>query len=138
MTTPIYDVIPRCLTTVQNSVHSMPSISSLIGSSPPLPPQVERGVLRGSSVKLKFYIFYGPLFYIGEESFLQYLDHSGGREGKRCEFSLGVLPPPLRVPWLRVFYIILYKVIRHSLTHTHTHIHTHTHLHSTYTVIRVQ
>ena len=134
MTTPIYDVIPRCLTTVQNSVHSTPSISFLIDSSPPLPPQVERG----SSGKLKFYIFYAPLFYIGEESFLQYLDHSGGREGKRCEFSLGVLPPPLRVPWLRVFYIILYKVIRHSHTHSHIHTHTHTHLHSTYTVIRVQ
>jgi hypothetical protein len=53
----------------------------------------------------------------GEEAFLQCLEPgAGGREGTRCEFSLGVLPPSLREPWLRVFYVVLYKYIHNYQT----------------------
>ena len=42
-----------------------------------------------------------------------YLHEKSSSKWRECSYNLGHLPPSLRAPWLRVFFVILYKVHVH-------------------------
>ena len=47
-----------------------------------------------------------------------YLHHGAEKplsKWTECSYNLGHLPPSLRAPWLRVFFVILYKVRVHTV-----------------------
>ena len=42
--------------------------------------------------------------------YLHHGDEKSLSKWRECSYNLGHLPPSLRAPWLRVFFVILYKV----------------------------
>ena len=52
------------------------------------------------------------------ERYFPYLHHGDEKLSSKwteCSYNLGHLPPSLRAPWLRVFFVILYKVHVHAV-----------------------